>query len=912
MVVGSSPTQSVLVQFGSIMDKLSKKFSVLSDPSSKDLELVQEENKLLSEHVFAPEYFSNLDLVINSFQEESFLALSLRKRFKKINQTLCRLIQDAPPQSFLLTAVLDYLERINREKLLTEPFNFASFEFWLNHFSELSDKENYQIRAKIAGKFIPRDTYQVFFPIGMDRYFTGTHFITAHLSPDVDTMIASFWGWLDAFAARVGTGLHLWCLPGGHPDSPVFAIFRDVFGKNSLSYLARTAQTLTLTAMDLVTQHKLTKELGYTLTSAIDHGLNEKAVILINEQGHYLGDWRSSDVELVRQIIILFKSCLRWFENNLHTKLISLFTKKDLSIENLPAFNASVFDIKIKDCEPALDFNERQKSHLNDFFYKVLKIENGLEGTFGDLNHALDKLSVPEMLRFQQEVETLPDSYIFDIEGKLLEDRPRIFYRLDKLINNLDEAIQQVRNYVERLDIVLDIKYKVLGFPLLYISLRSDVDEIRYKMQNYDFLTVVIQEREGSLFPVGIVRAEDLRKQSLGTVTFRDFCNQEEVKMASYLEIISVVDHHKSSLKTLSVPSALMGDVQSCNVLIAEQAFRINDQYSLGGMTPQEIEKQIEEVSHTSPSPKQTRILQRLLQRRMAIQKSHEFYIHPQREFNEYLFFLHAILDDTDLLTKVSNRDIECVMQLLNRLKSLFLSHETEIVNFDDILRDKDFAKTAAHRILQQPDMYSLYKKIYDFKELEVETNLKLCLQGYPSPIFLDTKEQNGCARVGQTKMFASNFSYFLQYADKIRKIWLDQAQEVYQDRPEIDLHIHMISTIASAEEVYTKRVGNYSHRDELWFWIPPTQQAYDHLATFLAGFQYAVREIKDQMILEFLGSNSEDYVKVFSQNFSSISTIIIEHAEKEPLPIAILRFKAGALNSRKSMITPYIPRLIS
>ena len=47
------------------------------------------------------------------------------------------------------------------------------------------------------------------------------------------------------------------------------------------------------------------------------------------------------------------------------------------------------------------------------------------------------------------------------------------------------------------------------------------------------------------------------------------------------------------------------------------------------------------------------------------------FFIHPAREFREYLCFLHAILDDTDLLTKVSSRDLECVAQFLNRLKSL-------------------------------------------------------------------------------------------------------------------------------------------------------------------------------------------------------------------------------------------------
>ncbi|CUI16038.1 hypothetical protein PNK_0406 [Candidatus Protochlamydia naegleriophila] len=855
--------------------------------------------------------FPSIDTIIASFRSPEFLALSVRKRFRTVNRALYDLIQEAPAKSFLLGAVLAFMDRINREKVLNEPLNMASFEFWLNNFSDLSDHDNYETRAKIAGRWIPRGDYQAFFPIGMDRVYTGSHFVAAHLSPDVDTMVASFWGWVDAFAARVGSGLHLWCLPGGPPDSPVTSIINEMFGPGLFTSLPRTAQTLTLTAMDMVTQKLLTKEVGGTLTGTIDHGSNEKAVILIDDNGHYLGDWRSSDVEIVRQIIILFKSCLRWFENNLHTRLITLFAKIDLSVKDFPAFNSSVFDVKIKDCEPALEFNEKQKNDLQDFFCKILGVEKGLNGTFGDLIHALHQLSISELAAFQQKVESLPTSDIFDEQGKLKEDRPKIFHRLEKIINHLDAAIHNVRNYVERLDIVLGIKHKVLGFPLLYINLRSDVDEMRHKMQNYDFLTVVIPEKNGSLFPVGIVRAGDLRMTGLGTVSLRDFCNLEEVKMASYLEVISVVDHHKSSLKTLSVPSALIGDAQSCNVLLAEQAFLINDHYSLGGMTPEQIESHIQAIASTPTNPSQIRILQRLLQRRMAAHRTDAFYVHPKREFQEYLSYLHAILDDTDLLTKVSNRDLNCVAQLLNRLKSLSVGYETEIIHFDDIPKNKAFTKIAAQRILQQEDMYSLYKKIYDFRETSVEDNLALCISGHYSNIFLDAKEQNGCARVGQTKIFASNFNYFLDHAQEIRSIWLNKSQEVNQEHPEIDLHIHMISTIASAEEVYRNMVGPHPHSDELWFWIPETQQGNDHLNSFLAGFQYAVKGIKDSMEIDILGSNAHDFIQAFSQYFPEVPRKVAPNTQ-EGMPIAVLRFKAGALNSRKSMITPFLPRLIS
>ena len=147
--------------------------------------------------------------------------------------------------------------------------------------------------------------------------------------------------------------------------------------------------------MDLVSQKRLTKELGHTDVSTIDHGPDERAIILVNERGHYLGDWRSSDTEAVRHLIILLKSCLHWFEKNLHGQLISLFAKEKFIHKRSFRFQSSIFDVQIKDSEPALDFNENQLNNLNDFFIKVFGLKNGLEGTYRDLNDALT--SCPSM-----------------------------------------------------------------------------------------------------------------------------------------------------------------------------------------------------------------------------------------------------------------------------------------------------------------------------------------------------------------------------------------------------------------------------------------------------------------------------------------------------------------------------------
>jgi hypothetical protein len=62
-------------------------------------------------------------------------------------------------------------------------------------------------------------------------------------------------------------------------------------------------------------------------------------------------------------------------------------------------------------------------------------------------------------------------------------------------------------------------------------------------------------------------------------------------------------------------------------------------------------------------------------------------------------------------------------------------------------------------------------------------------------------------------------------------------------------------------------------------------------------------------MEVSFLGKNYRDLDLLFSQNFPKAARVI----EKEQgLPIAILSFKAGLINSRKAYITPYLPQNIT
>ncbi len=864
----------------------------------------------LGDYVISRSKFTDLDRVIKEVQSADFKKMSEVQKSEKVNRLLLKLIQAAPEPCFLLGAALDFVESINQEAIL-DTYTFSDFELWLNQLSGLSTEENYKVRAKLAGKQIPRDEYQVYFPIGMGKRYVGSHFVTAHTSPDLDTTVASFWGWLDAFAARVGEGMHIWNVPGGSPPAQIEIkiLFNEVFGENVFSNLAKARNELVLTSLDLMTQKGVYKKKRNESSHTIEHERSHNAVILVDERGYYLGDWRNMDVEGVRQVIMMLSQILRWFESNLHVQLISLFAKEKLSVKDLQPFFRSVLKASLGETPPVKKLSEKQREHLEKYLTRVLKVKAGLSCSFEEFALAMKALSLSDFQEFIDLVESLQKSPLFDKTGYLLENRPKIFVYLEKIIQALDNAIQNIGNYVESLDVALKIKTDVFGHLPHFLDNRANLEEIRGKIGPYSYLTVTSTDKDDRLTPLGVIYASELVKPTLGTVTLRDFSNREETKVPTYFEVISIIDHHKSSIHTHSATMALISDAQSSNTLVATLAFKINDAFSTGGMTLKAIEAQMKEVEKDLSNPRNKRIMQRLLQRHLAAEKTKHYYIDPTREIIEYMHFLFAILDDTDLLTKVSFRDVECVANVLNRLKSLTLGKEVEIISFDDLPRDEKFVTAAAHRILQDNDTYSLYRKIYMGKEEALEHSLMFCVGGLPSSIFADTKEQNGCCRVGQTKLFLKNIPTFQKHIERIRAAWFEEAASAHKKKSELDLHLQMISTIHGAEDLFAGRTApGYKHKDELWIWIPKTVLAIEHLKSFLNAFRALPLLKNHKMEVEFLGDNAEEFERIFKESFASIP---MTRAKKASLPIAVLKYEAGLVNSRKAAVSPCLPKLV-
>lgn len=869
----------------------------------------QPEGVLLGDFSFELKKFEGLDSLFSSFTTKEFQEKNAHDRGDFVNQTLADIILKSSQPDFLMGSVVDFISRIQKENIV-EQYTFSSFELWLNQFSKLSKEDNYKIRGKIVGKWIPRDSYQLYFPIGMGKSYPGTHFVTAHNSPDLDTTVASFWGWVDAFAAQVSEGLHIWNVPGGPPATQIEVgiLFNELFGEGVFDCLAKTRLSLTLTSLDLMTQRGMVRKHTDDLVLSFDHERQRNAVVLTDKEGYYIGDWRTIDVEGVRQIVMSLNNCLMWFESNLHIQLISCFAEKKVTVDKVSKEVRSLLEMKMNECAPAKELPPQQLQFVNDYLIKVLGVEKGIQSSFEEFALSIEKVEIVNFTQIISWLRSLLKSELFDKEGILTENRPQIFNQLEILVKMLSDAFAAIRNYVDSLNIAFRIKTEVFGFMPQYLSHRTDIEEIRSKITDYSYLTVNQTDTEGRSVPIGIVHANDLQKETLGTVTLRDFCNREEMKIPAYLQIISVIDHHKSALSTDTPPKAVISDAQSSNAIVAEMAFKINDQYGLGGISEKELERQLQEASKNLETVQGIRIYQRLLQKKKVFQNNGDYFVSPKREMVEYLHFVYAILDDTDLLTKVSRIDVECMASLLNRLKSLMLKKEVEIVNFDDIKEDIDFTVKAAERLLQNKDFHSLYSKVYEHKEQGVDENFERCLRGESSNIFIDTKILSYCNRVGQTKIFARNYSTFQKVAPELQKRWYEKALSIYANNREIMLHLHTISTIASAEELFKGGKVSYSHQDEMWFWVPPTELAIEKLKLFLSGFKGSRAAQKLHFEVEFLGNNARELSQVFKESFLPIKHLL--PSEPQDLPMAILRYNAGGINSRKAMIAPYLPRL--
>jgi hypothetical protein len=447
---------------------------------------------------------------------------------------------------------------------------------------------------------------------------------------------------------------------------------------------------------------------------------------------------------------------------------------------------------------------------------------------------------------------------------------------------------------------------EVLGNTINYVSTKAEPTEIKNKLRGYQHVTVCFHDKKQRLIPVGVIHRSDMVSDSLGSVTLRDFCNLDEIKIAPSVRTISAIDHHRSEMNSRECMTVTIADVQSVNVIIAEQAFTINDRYGCQKQSLHSIEDQMTEV-HKNKSLHSEDFVSgnRLIQKKQAIYRSGvKYFINPERELIEYSLMLNAIIDDTDLFNKCGWRDLSAVANLVNRMKSIVCKKEVQVLSIEKYNRSsKTDLKAAIKEFLHNEDVKSFYKNIFDHREVMISQWLahtkdhQFCYE--------DRKIQNEFCAISQLKIFPNNRDCFNAHRDSLLESWLNSNEVVARKSSVVDLFLQMNSTI----EMKGSK-SNSEGLDEIWIRINSnSEQAESRLRIFFNSFAQSNKypEVIEEVIIE--GSNTEDnktLIPIITNNLKLPYTI---KDNKEKRSIICLKIKQGSLNSRKADITPFLPK---
>ncbi|MCM8525393.1 MAG: hypothetical protein NE327_02675, partial [Lentisphaeraceae bacterium] len=356
---------------------------------------------LIGDLKFSPREFKEMDHLAKDFTSTKFKSKSSIERNNIVNKALLDLIMKRPKNAFVLNEVTNYMQFVSENNVLDGSYNQTAFERWLNQHSGLSYEENREIRGKIVGKYIPRDEYQIYFPVAHNKVYNNSHAVTAHNPPDLDSTTASFIGWMDAFACRVGGAMTIWNLPQGQPGPIISKLFLDMYGDAIFKRIAKSKAMISPVAMDLLRQNRFIKVQGESNIRDFQHKRFANHIVLVDDKGYYVGDWRVSDVDSVGRIQRLLNICLNILEKQVVQRLTAILSKRRIEKVEIQDFLNSIFKQKIPEHGMLLHrFSSKDYEQLDAYLKKVLGVEQGCQAMMEEFFDRMDKIAFTNFNHF--------------------------------------------------------------------------------------------------------------------------------------------------------------------------------------------------------------------------------------------------------------------------------------------------------------------------------------------------------------------------------------------------------------------------------------------------------------------------------------------------------------------------------
>lgn len=858
----------------------------------------------LSSSCFAPTE-QEVEELLKPLQQSTFAQLSQQSQFYTLCERLCDWIEAQSLPCFLLPKLSFIIAKINEEAILESPFRLANFEMWLILFAQIDAQQQQRLREKIAGQAFPRESYQLLFPIEEKKLHPGSHTVCAHKAPDLDTSVTSFWGWLDAFGARIGESMHLWNLPGGRLGQVESLIFEQFLGKDYLEHLAKRRESIEPLSIELVSpraQASTAPLEAFKGTSSAPSGFApfqlytkedrlskltlehyKEALVIVDEEGYYLGQWHRSDMAQALSILSLLTHTFTWIQNEILSRLMKVLAQPNISWDVMEQAIEGIYALKILDAANSAPSQPRRV--LQSAFAHLFPFTTPLdENAPQELHPTLEELALacsassfkedqPSLKKALGALKRRSHQKLFNpsmTENSPSEEKRLFFAFLEETRAEMQQVFEGLRDWCDRFEVALKIKEKILKSPHHYLSVKAELAEVEQALKHCSSLCAVYPEKSGRLVPVGMISREQLSRRSLASASLRDFSSSEEMEISKRVDVISIVDHHKCSIASHFAPVAHISNTQACATLVAE-------------------------------------LKKALFQRAKRLEPSS--WIAKERLLAQNFTLLLAILDDTDLLKKASTRDLEACARLIE--ESLALQDFSNAAPFSH--------SPSRQELLSHPHVRALLEQLDHFKAQVLEEEIRAaatplvdaeCLPTDPL-LFRDTKVQNGTARVGQIKLLPAVRPLFFEHREHIRRSWCARAEKLHHFDPHVDLHLQMISTIEDAQG----HIGE--GQDELWIWCDTSERSLERLTHFLRGFKISSAMEKERqehpqgLKVHIYGEEEETrgLKNLVYLNFLQEEKALKQHPKQEgEKPHLVITYAVGRVNSRKSLVSPFLP----
>lgn len=413
-----------------------------------------------------------------------------------------------------------------------------------------------------------------------------------------------------------------------------------------------------------------------------------------------------------------------------------------------------------------------------------------------------------------------------DIISPLIISTPWKGFDQSEIISIEDSIIVRADSSIER---AISEASKLNDDEFIYISLES--------ISNFTSESII-----------GKITKESLVEFLNFNLSIRDFSSLQSSHISKYAKVISIVDHHSSSINTNTPIIVNIRDAQSCSAIIA------NDYLNM-----------------------------------------HEYHIDNMVSIKAILL-LFGIIDDTDSFNKKSLFDFYAVLKIIN-----ILDADVNSKLIKSALLDKCCMINSLKQLCTVELFNTAISSAKSLKSISVNESITKAINANDIAeisLFSDTKVNYDKYIIGQIKLMKDNREVFLENEPIIKSKWISKSKWTYSDSGEV-LHIMMVSTIDKCED---------TDKDFWWFWEPVDSEENFSLQflTNISKSDYASNILEIVISYSRFKEHSIDMKELLKNLFKS--TIITIDYNDQDSPSVVLLVKAGSMNSRKHTVSPYLP----